>query len=57
MLIMRHVSVIEEDACQVQKGCRYDEAGQEGCGSPSSDALFLFLRQKLSITKFGVVLR
>jgi len=32
MLIMRHVSVIEEDACQVQKGCRYYEAGQEGCG-------------------------
>jgi len=25
LLIMGHVSVIEEDACQVQKGCRYDK--------------------------------
>jgi hypothetical protein len=32
MLLMRHGSVLEEDACPVQKGCRYDEAGQEGCG-------------------------
>ncbi len=32
MLIMRHVSVIEEDACQVQKGCRDDEADHQGAG-------------------------
>ncbi len=32
MLIMRQVSVIEEDACQVQKGCQYDEAGHQVCG-------------------------
>ncbi len=31
MLIMQQVSVTEEDACQMQKGCRYDEAGHQGC--------------------------
>jgi CheY-like chemotaxis protein len=31
-LIMRQVPVSEENACQVQKDCRYDGAGQQGCG-------------------------
>jgi hypothetical protein len=31
-LIMRQAPVMEEDACQAQKGCRYDEAGHQEYG-------------------------
>jgi hypothetical protein len=43
MLIMRHVSVSEKDACQVQKGRRYDEAGHPGDGRGSHRAFWLKL--------------
>ncbi len=31
-LIMRQTPVMEEGACQAQKGYRYDEAGHQGYG-------------------------
>jgi len=39
-LIMRHVSVIAEDGCQVQRGCRYDEAGHQEYGQVTQSAFW-----------------